>query len=786
MGPKLIRILSDLKLPVILTARIGVVVWLSFFVAQVKAQPRSETLNQTLSIQWLADDEFQFWRFTADGTHELIRVNATTGKLETVQSKNGSGGNTLLPGNPPRSIASADHSGIRFINRSKVDVQLFWVDQSGRLQSYGNLAPNEERDQHTFAGHCWAVLGPNQTYFGSVVGAGNRVTAVIEKEFDLPERLRETLNGPRRRRRDVRRRSEEGKRIWEHRLRDNTLAIRRIDDQAAEWISLEIDLDRDAGDQEIQDPRWSPDGRVLACWKVTRHPAAEVYTIKSSTENGPRGVLQSQPYRLPGDAMDEYELLCFDAESGKRLSTELPTIDFRSPRIRWRGDHELLIEKVDRGHQRFRLFAIDPVAGSRRTVIDESTKTFIWTTHGPRVPLVTYLSETDEVIYSSERSGYRHLYLVDLAKESSMRPITVGDWLVREIVHLDERKRTIDLMAGELIEGQDPYHRHLVRVGFDGDLFTVLTDGDGDHEIEFSPKRDWIVATHSRADQPPVHELRRVSDGAKIVELAKAVRVGDSLPRLPVRFHAKGRDGEHDIWGLIHFPNHFDGASKARYPIIEAIYAGPHDSHVPKRYRNGKPFEELTSLGFVVVQIDGMGTANRSKKFHDVCWHNLKDAGFPDRIAWIKAAAAVYPAMDTSRVGIFGTSAGGQNACGALLFHGDFYRAAMASCGCHDNRMDKSSWNEQWMGFPVAAHYSECSNIDQAHRLKGDLLLIVGELDTNVPPASTFRLVDALIKADKDFEFLMVPGMGHSDGGVYGRRKMRSFFVDKLRPQAAK
>ena len=219
-----------------------------------------------------------------------------------------------------------------------------------------------------------------------------------------------------------------------------------------------------------------------------------------------------------------------------------------------------------------------------------------------------------------------------------------------------------------------------------------------------------------------------------------------------------------------------------QYPVLEYIYAGPHDSHVPKRYRNSDWMTDMTNLGFIVVRIDGMGTANRSKAFHDVAWKNLKDAGFPDRIAWMKAAAEKYPEMDLSRVGIYGTSAGGQNACGAMLLHGDFYKAAVAACGCHDNRMDKASWNEQWMGSEIGPHYAECSNIELADRLTGDLFLIVGELDTNVPPESTLRLVDALIKANKRFQFLMIPGMGHSDGRDYGRQLTREFFVEKLKP----
>jgi dipeptidyl aminopeptidase/acylaminoacyl peptidase len=178
--------------------------------------------------------------------------------------------------------------------------------------------------------------------------------------------------------------------------------------------------------------------------------------------------------------------------------------------------------------------------------------------------------------------------------------------------------------------------------------------------------------------------------------------------------------------------------------------------------------------------MDGMGTANRSKAFHDVCWKNLKDAGFPDRILWHQAAAQKYPYYDLSRVGIYGNSAGGQSAAGAVLFHPEFYQAAVASCGCHDNRMDKASWNEQWMGYPVGPCYGECSNIDNAGRLRGKLFLIVGEMDDNVPPESTMRFVDALIKAGKDFDLLVIPGARHGMGGAYGQHRLQDFFVRNL------
>jgi dipeptidyl aminopeptidase/acylaminoacyl peptidase len=189
---------------------------------------------------------------------------------------------------------------------------------------------------------------------------------------------------------------------------------------------------------------------------------------------------------------------------------------------------------------------------------------------------------------------------------------------------------------------------------------------------------------------------------------------------------------------------------------------------------------QLAELGFIVVQIDGMGTSHRSKAFHDVCWKDLKDAGFPDRIAWMKAAAAEKPWMDLERVGVYGTSAGGQNAAGAVLFHPEFYRVAVASCGCHDNRMDKMWWNEQWMGWPVGEEYSASSNVDNAYRLRGKLLLINGELDNNVDPASTEQLVNALVKANKEFEYVLLPGQRHTSGGTYGERKRRDFFIKHL------
>jgi dipeptidyl aminopeptidase/acylaminoacyl peptidase len=278
-----------------------------------------------------------------------------------------------------------------------------------------------------------------------------------------------------------------------------------------------------------------------------------------------------------------------------------------------------------------------------------------------------------------------------------------------------------------------------------------------------------------------VIELARSEDGSLVCELERAdvSRLEASGWKPPRRFTSKGRDGKTDIHGIICRPRDFK--PDAKYPVIEQIYAGPHGSFVPKRFAPFHRHQALAELGFIVVQIDGMGTNGRSKAFHDVCWKNLADAGFPDRILWMKAAAEEEKAMDLSRVGIYGGSAGGQSALGGLLFHGDFYRAAVADCGCHDNRMDKIWWNEQWMGWPVGPHYAEQSNATNAHRLTGKLLLTVGELDRNVDPASTMQVVDALIKADKDFDLIVFPGADHGIGeSPYGDRRRRDFFVRHL------
>jgi len=289
------------------------------------------------------------------------------------------------------------------------------------------------------------------------------------------------------------------------------------------------------------------------------------------------------------------------------------------------------------------------------------------------------------------------------------------------------------------------------------------------------------VDSWSRVDLPAEWVLKRTSDQSTVMELEKT-DITDLLAtgwRLPEVFTSKDRNGQNDIWGIIIRPTNFDATKK--YPVIENIYAGPQGSFVPKQFTTQAGMQGLAEFGFIVVQVDGLGTSNRSKAFHDVAWQNLGDAGFPDRIIWHKAIAAKYPAnYDITRVGIYGTSAGGQNAAGALLFHPDFYKVAYSNSGCHDNRMDKIWWNEQWMGWPIGPHYGASSNVDNAHKLKGRLMLLVPELDTNVDPTSTMQVVNALVRANKTFELVVVPGANHGAGGQFSTRKRNDWFVKHL------
>jgi dipeptidyl aminopeptidase/acylaminoacyl peptidase len=544
---------------------------------------------------------------------------------------------------------------------------------------------------------------------------------------------------------------------------------------------VQLSYDGAAGNFYSSYLQWSPDGKKLMAYKIMPGEKHLIYFVESSPKDQLQPKLCTREYRKPGDVLPHKRPQLFLVEERKHIpvSDELFSHQFSVEDIAWRKDSRAFtFEYNERGHQRYRVLEVDASTGKVRALVDEHSETFIdYSGKKYRYDI----EDGKEIIWASERDGWNHLYRYDGVTGKVINQITKGEWVVRGVEYVDEKKQQIIFSASGMDAGKDPYLLQYCKINFDGSGFTRLTAADVNHFTVFSPDHAYFVDQYSRVDLPPVTKICSAADGKEIMTLQKADITGLQKAgwKTPEVFSAKGRDGATDIWGIIIRPADFDPAKK--YPVIEMIYAGPQSFYVPKSFSpQYRGLYALAELGFIVVQVDGMGTSWRSKAFHDVCWKNLKDAGFPDRIAWMKAAAAKYPYMDIARVGVFGGSAGGQNAAGAVLFHPDFYKAAVASCGCHDNRMDKMWWNEQWMGYPIGPHYAESSNVVNAHRLQGNLLLIVGELDDNVDPASTMQLADALIKAKKDFELIVIPGMGHSGGGEYGERKRRDFFVKHL------
>ncbi len=712
---------------------------------------------------------------------------------------------------PPR--MSIDRGGdveLDITNELKTVVHLIWIDRSGQPQSYGTIAAGVSKTQHTFVGHVWLLKSADDTALAAFE-AVDGLNQIHINEASLKAITQRRPSPPRRSgRRPMDKTRNSTSPNGEHSVfvKDHDAWRRTTGDSAAEPQQLSFDgtientFQKDASrarlvemQYNLQDPaadvadvRWSPDSRHLIAFQTRKAPERRVYYVESSPKNQLQPRLESYPYAKPGDPIPTPRPRLFAAEDGREMSVsnDLFRNPFKLKFLKWSDDSSCFwMLYNERGHQTLRLLEISAHDGAVRAVVEERSETFIHYSTGGKFVL-EWLPQ-NQLLWASERSGWNHLYRYDVPTGDVLNPVTKGDWNVRRIEHIDRDSQVIWFYAVGIVQGQDPYQEHFCRVNFDGSELTVLTDGDGTHEVTFSPDRRFLLDRFSRVDLPSVTQLRRSTDGTLItlLETADASEIVAANGSLPERFVAKGRDGTTDIWGIIHRPRNFDATAK--YAVVENIYAGPHDHHVPKEFRTRYRHQrQIMDRGMVVVQIDGMGTAWRSKAFHDVCFRNLRDAGFPDRIAWLKAAAEKYPWLDLSRVGIYGGSAGGQNAMAAVLWHGTFYKAAVADCGCHDNRMDKLWWNEQWMGWPMGDHYAANSNAENAFLLQGELMLVVGELDRNVDPASTTQVVRKLIQANKDFVFLPIPGAGHGAcETAYGSRRRADFLARHLKADIA-
>lgn len=520
---------------------------------------------------------------------------------------------------------------------------------------------------------------------------------------------------------------------------------------------------------------WSPDGRHFALWRE-RTVAVRQYLVTDSVKQ----TQKPMSYDKPGDDRTERTPWVFsiDGKSSGRPSVDVLPLSHTTERLDWSADSQsLLSEFIQRGFTGHGIIEYDVNRRSWRRLLTEEDPKFV---HSYATRYRYDLNE-GRTLWLSERSGWLQLYSVDLKSGKTLEAVTVGPWVMKEVIKVDEKEGTITFIALGRVAGENPYHQHFCKVGLEGRGFVDLTPSDGHHEAIFSPDWRTFIDISSRVDQAPTYTLRSGIDGRAIATLASGdlnpLKKAGWTPAMP--FVAKDRDGKTDIWGVVTRPYPFD--PKKKYPVIENIYAGPHGSFAPRSFnwwhRNHR---ELSMLGFYVVQMDGRGTSNRGKEFHQVSWRNLKDGGFPDRIAWIKALAKFEPNMDISRVGIYGGSAGGQNTAHALLLHGEFYKAGAADCGCYDNRVDKLWWNEQWLGYPVGPWYEENSCARDAANLRGRLFLSVGESDTNVDVKCSYDFRDALLAAGKkdQFEFHVVPGANHGAGESNEMREKRARFFE--------
>lgn len=724
----------------------------------------------TPSIHWLPEEAGVWFAWDGPTGRRWAVVDAATGRRREADSREALG----LPepdveGLEPRhgwgkSPAGGRETEIVLVNAFDRPIRIFWADFAGRPQAYGVLAPGESRRQHTFAGHVWLADFKADDLAGVFVASQTAGRAVFD------ERSRDHALG--------RRTPPSEPQPTSVFVRNHDLFVR----DAAGEHRLTTDgsvTDSYAGSWEI-----SPDRRWVFGFQTAPAENRELVLVESSPREQLQPRVRRQTYLKPGDRIAVPKPRLFDLVA--RTSVPISTT-FADPwsidHVRWSDDsREVFCLYNRRGHQLLRLCGIDVTTGAVRTVVEESSGTFV---DYSQKTFLHWLPGGRELLWASERDGFNHLFLVEVPT-GSVRQLTQGAWNVRRVERVDDEAREVFFTAMGIHADQDPYHRHLARVGFDGGPVVPLTTADGTHEWTFSSGGSLFVDRWSRVDHPWVTELRRVADGSLVAELGRddAAALMAAGFRPPQRFVAKGRDGRTDIHGLIIRPLHCD--VRRKYAVIEDIYAGPQDHHVPKAWGFSRRQRLVAECGFVVVQIDGMGTNWRGKAFHDVCFQNLADSGLPDRIAWLTAATAAHPEMDLDRVGIFGGSAGGQNAVAALLHHGDIYDAAVADCGCHDNRLDKIWWNEAWMGWPVGPHYERNSNIVHAAKMSGRLLLTVGELDTNVDPAATLQLIKALIEAGKDFDSLVVPGGGHGVGETpYLVRRRQEFFIRALGEPAA-
>ncbi|MBS1813350.1 MAG: DPP IV N-terminal domain-containing protein [Acidobacteria bacterium] len=539
---------------------------------------------------------------------------------------------------------------------------------------------------------------------------------------------------------------------------------------------------------------WSPDSKRIATFQQDQRKTGEMYLVSTNVGH-PH--LEQWKYPFAGDKdVTMIERVVIDAATGKVTRLHFPPDQHRGSLcddlrctddgpwedVEWSADSkQLAFLSTSRDHKDEHLYVANADTGEVRSVLTEHVPTYYESGNG-KVNW-HYLFKTDEVLWFSERDNWGQLYLYDGKTGKLKNKITTGEGNVTQVLHVDEDTRTIIFQAVGREQNTNPYYTRLYSIHFDGSGLRLITPENANHTIALAPDAQHFVDTWSTVTEPPVTVLRDIH-GKMVTELART-----SMDRLkaagwvaPEPFTVKARDGRTDLYGILYKPSHFDATKK--YPLITYVYPGPMGSSV-KSYgfaASTGDHQALAELGFVVLTVNGMGTEFRSKSFHDFYYGNMGDNTLPDQIAAAKQLAARYPWIDLTRAGIWGHSGGGYATADAMFRYPDFYKVGIAESGNHDNRNYEDDWAEKWIGLLKGDNYESQANESIAKNLKGHLLLIHGTGDDNVPPENTLLVVDALIKANKDFDLIMVPNAHHAYGAAspYIMRRRWDYFVRYL------
>lgn len=539
---------------------------------------------------------------------------------------------------------------------------------------------------------------------------------------------------------------------------------------------------------------WSPDSKKIATFQQDERNVSDAYLV-------PVGVgaqkLQTWKSALPGDAnVPMLHRVIIDVDPVKVTKLQVAPDPHRSTAcddiacngswtdVIWSQDAKsLAFVSSSRDHKVAKLRVADAATGAVREVYEETSPTQFESTPNGDEPNWRYLAESNEFIWYTERDGWGHLYLYDLSTGKLKNQVTKGDFAVWSVDNVDAKGRTIIFTAGGREKGSDPYFGYVYRVGFDGKNLTLLTPENANHDVSWSPDGKYFVDNFSTPDQP-VTAVLRDADGKLIANLEKGdvSRLAATGWKAPTRFTVKARDGKTDLYGLMFTPSNLDANKK--YPIINYIYPGPQGGSFGSRNFSASrnDHQALAELGFVVMLIDGTCNPLRSKAFHDMCYGNMADNTLEDQIAGMKQLAERYKYIDLNRVGIWGHSGGGFATAAAMFRYPDFFKVGISESGNHDNRNYEDDWGERYIGLLSGDNYEKQANQNYAKNLKGKLLLAHGTMDDNVPPVNTLLVVDALIKANKDFDLIMIPNARHGYGtaSYYMMRRRWDYFVKNL------